>query len=102
MQKSEGIKYDSEKNRLELVPPEAIEGLAEVLTFGAKKYSDRNWELGMKWSRVFGATLRHLWAWWAKRGTDPETGLSHLKHALCCVSFLVTYEARRIGEDDRP
>jgi hypothetical protein len=100
--KSEGVKYDAEKNRLELIPPEAIEGLGEVLTFGAKKYADRNWELGMKWSRVFGATMRHLWSWWARKDKDTETGLSHLKHALCCIAFLIAYEERRIGEDDRP
>ena len=99
---SGGVKHDAGKNRLELIPPEAIWGLGEVLTFGATKYGDRNWEKGMKWSRVFGAAMRHLWKWWWTKKPDEETGLSHLKHALCCVAFLVAYEERKVGEDDRP
>lgn len=109
---AEGRKDDTDKDRLELIPPEVPFALARVLTFGAKKYEDRNWEKGMKWGRVFGATLRHLWAWWGGRGPttksfllgdlDSETKFSHLWHALCCVSFLVAYEERAIGEDDRP
>lgn len=97
-----GVKFDEDKIRYDLVPPEAIEGLARVLTFGAKKYADRNWEKGMKWGRVFGALMRHSWAWWRGEDKDPETGYSHLEHALCCVAFLLTYEARKVGEDDRP
>lgn len=100
---NEGRKDDQEKVRLELVPPELITGVGEVLTFGAKKYEDRNWEKGMKWGRVYGALMRHLWSWWApwEDDCDPETGLSHLWHAGCCIAFLITYEARQIGEDDR-
>lgn len=97
-----GKKNDAEKLRYDLISPTALEGLAEVLTFGANKYSARNWELGMSWGRVFGAAMRHLWAWWAKRGNDPETGFTHLKHALCCIHFLIHYEAHGIGQDDRP
>lgn len=109
---TEGLKYDSEKVRLELIPAELLFSVGSVLTFGAKKYADRNWELGMSWSRVFGATMRHMWAWWAgKQPTssnfafgelDEETKFSHLWHAACCITFLVTYEERGIGSDDRP
>jgi len=67
-----------------------------------KMTGERNWERGMGWGRVFGAAMRHLWAWWAGEDKDPETGLSHLAHALCCVMFLATYERRGVGHDDRP
>lgn len=63
---------------------------------------DRNWELGMSWSRVFGAAMRHLWAWWKKEDKDPETGYSHLWHAFTCIAFLIAYEQRNAGKDDRP
>ena len=100
---SEGRKNDSEKTvRPELIPPELIEATGTILAFGAKKYADRNWEKGMNWSRVFGALMRHLWAWWKKEESDPETGYSHLWHAACCLSFLIAYEQRTIGTDDRP
>lgn len=97
----EGRKDDTGKPRFELLAPEALEGTARILTFGAKKYTDRNWEKGMKWSRVFGALMRHLWCWWRGEEVDSETGESHLHHAACCIMFLQAYEVRRVGEDDR-
>lgn len=62
---------------------------------------ERNWERGMAWSRPFGALMRHMWAWWGGEDNDPETGYSHLSHALCCVVFLSVYRRRGIGADDR-
>lgn len=97
-----GRKDDSAKIRMELLPPELLTATATILTFGAKKYEDRNWERGMKWSRVFGALERHMWAWWGGEQCDPETGKSHLWHAACCLAFLIAYEQRHIGDDDRP
>lgn len=96
-----GFKYDEEKIRTDLVPTDVVEELTKVLTLGAKKYSDRNWEKGMRWGRPYAAALRHLFAWWRGEDYDPETGLSHLAHALCCVTFLLAYSLRKIGEDDR-
>ncbi len=98
---AEGRKDDAAKVRMDLFPPEAIEGISAVLTFGAAKYGDRNWERGMSWGRVFGALMRHMWAWWRGEQRDPETGMSHLWHAGCCIVFLIAYEARRTGTDDR-
>lgn len=107
----EGVKFDQGKVRIELVAPELLFAVAHVLTFGAKKYGERNWEHGMKWSRVFGAMMRHLWEWWAGAAPttvnfafgelDTETGFSHLWHAGCCIMFLIAYEERKTGEDDR-
>lgn len=97
----EGRKDDQGKLRYDLLPPEFLEATASILTFGAEKYEDRNWEKGMKWGRVFGAMMRHSWKWWSGEQNDPETGKSHLWHVACCVAFLITYEARGIGEDDR-
>ena len=99
---SEATKFDGEKIRMELLPPELMESVAKVLTFGAKKYEARNWEKGMEWSRVYGALQRHLNAWWSGEENDPETGYSHLHHAGCCIAFLITYDKREIGTNDRP
>lgn len=98
----EGVKNDGDKPRMDLIPPEVQTALGVVLKFGAEKYAARNWEKGMAWSRPFGALMRHMWAWWGGEEKDPETGFSHLWHALCCVAFLVAYEARGTGTDDRP
>lgn len=96
-----GVKFDEDKVRMELLPPELLVGTAQILTFGAEKYGVRNWEGGMDWSRVFGALMRHMWAWWKGENLDPETGHSHLKHAACCIAFLMAYEERGTGKDDR-
>ena len=99
----EGEKDDQDKNRLELLPPEALEGTARVLTFGAKRYGERNWEKGIKYGRIYGALTRHMLAWWKGEDLDPETGESHLHHAGCCIAFLQTYHERGIKRlDNRP
>lgn len=98
----EGVKFDGGKPRYDLLPPEFLEATAVVLTFGAEKYAPRNWEKGMSWGRVFSALMRHMWAWWRGQKADTETGFSHLHHAAACLAFLIAYEARGAGEDDRP
>ena len=99
---SEGRKDDSGKTPWHLMPPDALNQIAQVLEFGAGKYGDRNWEKGMNWSRPFAALMRHMWAWWRGEDRDPETGLSHLAHAGCCILFLLTYQGHATGKDDRP
>lgn len=98
----EGRKDDQQKPRYDLIAPELLEFVARVLTFGANKYGERNWEQGMSWGRPFAALMRHIWAWWGGESNDPETGLPHLAHAACCVMFLLAYERRNIGKDNRP
>lgn len=98
---SEGRKDDATKARLDLIPPELLFAVGDILNFGSVKYGERNWEKGMAWSRVFGALMRHMWAWWGGEKGDSETGKSHLWHAGCCIAFLIAYEQRAIGTDDR-
>lgn len=97
----EGVKHDQNKPRLDLIPPEAIMALGEVLDYGAKKYGEHNWLKGMSWGRVFGAALRHLFQFWAGEDRDKESGLCHLHHAFANIAFLITYRLRGNGEDDR-
>ena len=98
-----GIKNDSGKLRFELLPPEAIEQIVHVLTKGAEKYVQRNWEKGISYGRVYGALQRHLNEFWKGNNLDPEWDIHHLAHAGCCLLFLLTYEARGMKEwDDRP
>lgn len=99
---SEGRKDDEGKLPWHLAPWDAIRCIVKVLAFGAKKYTPRNWEKGMAYSRLFRAAIGHLTDWWITGKPDPETGHSHLWHAGCCVLFLIAYELRGIGTDDRP
>lgn len=96
-----GIKHDDGKPPVGLVPHDAILAIAEVLDFGAKKYTSWNWAGGFEWSRLIDAAYRHLGKWKEGEDTDPESGLSHLSHALCCLVFLSVHERRNLGKDNR-
>lgn len=97
-----GLRDDAEKNKLDLLPWDALEQVGHVLSRGAKKYAPRNWERGMAWSHVTGSLHRHLSKWMQGEDIDPETGISHMAHVACNALFLVAYEQRHIGTDDRP
>lgn len=96
------VKADDDKPRPELIPAEAIAAAARAFAYGAKKYSAGNWAQGamLPVSRLHGAVLRHLTAWWGGEDADPESGLSHLDHASSALAMLVATVARG-GEDDR-
>lgn len=88
-----GKKFDSGKNRLDLLPFKALQKVGNVMTFGAKKYGDSNWRSVQGWEwRYFGAAMRHLFAWKLGEKTDPETGESHLAHAAACILFMLELE----------
>jgi len=96
-----GVKYDQGKLRFDLVPARPLMDVVEILTLGANKYRDRNWEAGMPWGRAFAAAMRHLWAWWGGEDLDPETGKSHLAHAACSLLFLLEWRYTHPELDDR-
>lgn len=91
-----GLKFDNAKTRVDLLPIRALLAVAEVMTFGAKKYGANNWQNVRPVSRYFGAALRHLFARALGERLDPETGLPHLAHASCCVLFMLSGE---LGHD---
>jgi hypothetical protein len=97
-----GVKFDRGKRRYDLASPTALDQLVDVLTFGAQKYRDRNWEVGMPWGRAFAAAMRHLWAWWRGETLDPETGMNHVAHAMCNLMFLLEWAETHPELDDRP
>lgn len=97
----EGRKDDTEKAPLDLLSPIAMEEVAKVMGFGAKKYARHNWRAGIAWSRIIAAALRHIMAFNRGEDKDPETGISHIAHASCCLMFLLTYEKERREFDDR-
>ena len=85
---------------MDLLPSEALEEIAKVLGFGAKKYAPNNWRKGFAWSRLLAACFRHLFAYSRGERVDAESGLSHLAHAGAMLLFLLTHEVKGYGEDD--
>jgi deoxycytidylate deaminase len=86
------MKFDTGKLRYSLIPPVALEELAKVLGYGAKKYKANNWKNVDDKSRYVDALYRHLEAWRSGKSADSESGLSHLSHALTNIAFLIYFE----------
>lgn len=90
-----GARFDAGKTRVDLIPAEVLMMLGEIYEMGAKKYDASNWRKGMKWSKVYGPLLRHLYkAWIGKEANDPESGKPHIMHAVWNVIGLAFYMTR--------
>lgn len=86
-----GRKRDAEKPRFDLLikdMPLALEAVARVLTFGASKYADGNWQyVENADNRYLAASMRHELALSNGHENDDETGEHHIAHKLCCDLF---------------
>lgn len=90
-----GLKADSDKARWDLLPLESVSPVVDVLTYGAAKYAPDNWRHVSDWRpRYFAAAMRHLTAWFMGQKIDPESGHPHLAHAMCCLLFLMSLDAK--------
>jgi hypothetical protein len=105
----EGYRDDSTKPRIDLLPHDAVMRVARVLTWACttrkpNPYPERNWELGMNWSRVFNSAIRHAFAMWLGQDLDPDSGLPHVDHFATNTMILCAYFARPHLKkfDDRP
>lgn len=87
---AEGKKYDNGKIRYDLIPPECLEAIAKILTFGAIKYGSNNWQnLEDFNNRYYSAAERHIQARRKGEKIDPESGLPHSAHAVVNLIFLL-------------
>ena len=102
MSEDKGLRFNAGKTRHDLVPQYAQEQYAKVLTKGSEKYADRNWELGMKWSKALASLKRHLGKFERGEDFDEETGVLHTAHIMCNAAFLTEYYKIYPQGDDRP
>lgn len=92
-QQVQGRKADAGKLRWDLMPWGQLRHVASVMTFGAKKYGTWNWtKVPAARERYFSAAQRHMVAWIGGEKKDPESGLPHLAHAICCLLFLMWFD----------
>lgn len=96
-----GLKLDTGKPMMGLVPSAALMEVAKVMTFGAEKYTPNNWRGGFDYSRLYDAGLRHIHQYIDGEDKDPESKLSHIAHAACCMLMLLEHELKGYGDDDR-
>ena len=95
-----GGEKGSKVARFSLLPPEFTWALAEQYGRGARKYADRNWERGYKWSLSIDALERHLNQWLMGEDNDEETGTNHLIAVAWHVCALFIFQLRGLGTDD--
>lgn len=93
-----GIKFDGEKPDFSLIPPFALEELAKLLSFGAKKYAPNNWQKVKPKSRYFAAMARHMNQYLQAvlsndkaAEYDAESGVHHLTCVACNAMFLMEH-----------
>lgn len=90
-----GRKDDADKPRWDLFPFGPATEVVKVLTFGAAKYGDENWQrVTNPRARYFAAAIRHLAARQTGEKKDPESGLWHTAHAICCLLFYLWFELK--------
>jgi Domain of unknown function (DUF5664) len=93
-------KDDNDKYDPTMLTQEMIELVSRVRMFGAKKYARGNFKItGFKYSRSLAAALRHIFAFLAGEDNDPESGLSHLGHAICSIEHCI-YDSKHHPEND--
>lgn len=86
------------------VPLEAVACGAAALEYGAKKYSNRNWEKGLPYQQMIDSLKRHIEDFERGRDYDDGEGGSGLPHVCLIMSsamMLTASVVRGIGEDDR-
>jgi hypothetical protein len=97
--RGEGYKADGGKPRWTLLPLDALEDAVRVLTLGATKYAPGNWmHVPDGKTRYLDAAFRHLSARALGEVADPETGLPHLSHAICCCLFAAWFDKHEAAQ----
>lgn len=93
-EKGKGHKEDIGKTRLDLIPTKAIELIGQAFTHGAAKYGAHNYRKGVDYSRLYGAALRHLNAFWGGEDIDEDSGLHHLALAGAETCMLIAMDEK--------
>lgn len=101
--KGTGIRHDSGKPRISLLPGRAIEVVMQVGEFGSTKYGDHNYRGGMPITKYINAAYRHVFVEWLFKGqdTDPESGLPHLAHGAWNILAALEQMLLKPNLDDR-
>lgn len=87
-----GAKFDQDKLDWSLLPLDLIEGVVEVLSFGAEKYEREGWmTVPNAEQRYYAALMRHLASHQSGDLIDEDSGLPHLYHVMTNVMFLIHF-----------
>lgn len=106
-----GGQKGSKLARFSLLPWDILREVAEHYGRGTRKYADRNWQRGYKWSLSYDALCRHLESFWNRDDidldpelylpTEPKTA-RHIIAVVWHALALAWFSRYGVGEDDRP
>ena len=104
MSKEQALRYNENKVQLShiLEADYAIEGVCEVLEFGAKKYDRSNYKKGFPKEQLIDSLLRHLTKYINGEELDSESNLHHLNHVLANSIFLAYHYNGKKEKFDEP
>lgn len=88
----EAKKHDEGKPAMELLVPEFLLGLGEVMEYGKHKYGRENWKQGLDKDRIYGALQRHANQYHTGEKIDPDSKLPHILLIGANVMMLFWYE----------
>jgi len=99
---NKALTNDTGKPPLAHLPWAAMDMIAEVQSYGHRKYGDfYNYRKGMEVSRNLSCALRHIRDYMNGHDVDHESGLNPLGHALCRLAFVVQNLHDGTATDDR-
>lgn len=99
--KTGGVKYDSAKPPMDLIPYEALEEIAKVLAAGEQKYGTANWTSGIEMRRLLSAAMRHIGQFNSGEDLDEETQTLHIANAATNLMFAIWMYKNRPDLDNR-
>lgn len=83
------------------MPTAPLIQLARLYDKGGRKYTPDNWRLGMQWSKVFNALMRHAVKFWAGQDYDEVDGQHHMLSVAWSALALIEYRTTHPELDDR-
>ncbi len=92
--KNNGLKYDENKLRWDLLPLDIVEEVVKVYTFGCKKYKPNSWqnvENGRE--RYYAALMRHISSW--RKGeiiNKEDNNVLHLAQVIWNAIALIYFD----------
>ena len=76
------------------VPSQLLDGAAEALAHGNKKYGEGRHRNKNSINDRYNSLMGHLQSWNSGESVDGDSGLSHLKHAASQLAFLMEDDER--------
>jgi hypothetical protein len=95
------LRYNKDKYKMSTIPPQFLEGLAEVLTKGEQKYGRYNFAKGNYVTVPYDSAMRHINAFMKGQTNDTESGSHHLFHAAVNLMMMWLYQTKFPEMDDR-